>query len=81
MSETIEHPHVVFGASGGVGSALVRELLSRGRHVRAVSHSGRGSFPKGAEVVRADATDAALVREVSQDAAVVYHAVNVPYAQ
>ena len=81
MSETTEQPCVVFGASGGVGSALVRELLSRGRRVRAVSHSGRGSFPKGAEVVRADATDAALVREVSQDAAVVYHAVNVPYAQ
>jgi len=48
MSETIEQPYVVFGASGGVGSALVRELLSRGRRVRAVSHSGRGSFPKGA---------------------------------
>ena len=72
---------VVIGASGGVGSALVRELLSRGRGVRAVSHSGRGSFLKGAEVVRADATDAATVREVSRGAAVVYHAVNVPYPQ
>ncbi len=81
MSEAIEQPHVVFGASGGVGSALVRELLSRGRRVRAVSHSGRGSFPKEAEVVRADATDAATVREVSRGAAVVYHAVNVPYPQ
>ena len=81
MSETIDQPHVVFGASGGVGSALVRELLSRGRRVRAVSHSGRGSFPKGAEVVRADATDATGVREVSRGAAVVYHAVNVPYPQ
>jgi nucleoside-diphosphate-sugar epimerase len=81
MSEAIEQPHVVFGASGGVGSELVRELLSRGRRVRAVSHSGRGSFPKEAEVVRADATDAATVREVSRDAVVVYHAVNVPYPQ
>jgi nucleoside-diphosphate-sugar epimerase len=79
MSEAIEQPQVVFGASGGVGSALVRELLSWGRRVRAVSHSGRGSFPKEAEVVRADATDTATVREVSRGAAVVYHTVNVPY--
>ena len=81
MSETIEQPHVVFGASGGVGSALVRELLSRGRYVRAVSRSGGGSFPKGAGVVRADATDAADVREVSRGAVALYHAVNVPYPQ
>jgi len=32
-------------------------------------------------VVRADATDAATVCEVSRGAAVVYHAVNVPYPQ
>ena len=81
MSETTEHLHVVFGASGGVGSALVQELLSRGRRVRTVSHSGSGSFPKGAEVVRGDATDTAGAREVSRGAAVVYHAVNVPYPQ
>ena len=79
MSESIEQPHVVFGASGGVGSAIVRELISRGRRVRTVSHSGRGSFLKGTEVVRADATDAGSVREVSRGTAVIYHAVNVPY--
>jgi nucleoside-diphosphate-sugar epimerase len=81
MSETTERLQVVFGASGGVGSALAQELLSRGARVRAVSHSGRGSFPEGAEVVRADATDAAGARDVCQGAAVVYHAVNVPYPQ
>ena len=81
MSETTEQPLVVLGASGGVGSALVRELLSRGGRVRAVSRSGRGSFPEGAEVVRIDATDAAGVREASRGAAVVYHAVNVSYPQ
>ena len=81
MSETIEQQYVVFGASGGVGRALVRELLSQGRRVRAVSHSDRSSFPKGAEVVRVDATDAAAAREASRDAVVVYHAVNVPYPQ
>ncbi len=80
MAETTNRPHVVFGASGGVGSALVRELLSRGKRVRAVSRSGRGSFPKGAEVVRVDATDAGA-REVCRGAVAVYHTVNVPYPQ
>jgi uncharacterized protein YbjT (DUF2867 family) len=31
--------HVVVGASGGTGSALVRALLTRGRRVRAVNRS------------------------------------------
>ena len=81
MSETTNEAHVVFGASGGVGSALVRELLARGRRVRAVSHSGRGTFPEGAEVVRGDALDAAGARKIGRGAAVIYHAVNVPYSQ
>ncbi len=81
MSETKNEVHVVFGASGGVGSALVRELLARGKRVRAVSHSGRGTFPEGVEGVRVDALDAAGAREIGRSAAVIYHAVNVPYSQ
>ena len=81
MAEAENRAHVVFGARGGVGSALVRELLARDKRVRAVIHSGRGSFPEGVEVVRGDATDAASTREASRGAAVVYHAVNVPYPQ
>lgn len=71
--------HVVFGGNGGAGGALVRELASRGRKVRAVSRSGRWDFPAGVEAVRGDATDAARAREVAAGAAVVYHAANVPY--
>ena len=81
MDEAGNRAHVVFGAGGGVGSALVRELLARDKRVRAVIHSGRGSLPEGVEVVRGDATDAASAREASRGAAVVYHAVNVPYPQ
>ena len=81
MSETKNEVHVVFGACGGVGSALVRELLARGKRVRAVSHSGRGTFPEGVEAVRGDALDAAGAREIGRSAAVIYHAVNVPYSQ
>ena len=72
--------HVVFGASGGAGSALVRALAREGRDVRAVSRSG-GDLPKGVEDVRADARDPDAVRDACSDASVTYHAVNVPYAR
>ena len=73
--------HVVVGASGGTGSALVRELVRRGRRVRAVNRSGRVSAPNGVEVAAGDATDAERMREVCQGAGVVYNAVNVPFVQ
>jgi len=73
--------HVVVGASGGTGSALVRELVDRGRRVRAVNRSGRMAVPAGVEVMAADATDAQRMREVCRGAGVVYNAVNVPFLQ
>jgi nucleoside-diphosphate-sugar epimerase len=72
--------HVVFGASGGAGAALVRELAGRGHRVRAVSRGG-GRYPDGVEQVRADAEDAAAVREAARGAAAVYHSVNAPYPE
>ena len=76
-----EKLHVVVGASGGTGSALVRELVTRGRRVRAVNRTGRAEAPAGVEVVAGDATDPARMREVCQGAGVVYNAVNVPLPQ
>lgn len=73
--------HVVVGASGGTGTALVRELLRRGRRVRAVNRSGRMSLPPGVEQVAGDATDADRMREVCRGAAVVHNAVNVPFVR
>ncbi|SFU03344.1 Nucleoside-diphosphate-sugar epimerase [Geodermatophilus amargosae] len=73
--------HVVVGASGGTGSALVRELVGRGRRVRAVNRSGRMAVPAGVEVMAADATDARRMQEVCRGAGVVYNAVNVPFMQ
>jgi nucleoside-diphosphate-sugar epimerase len=73
--------HVVVGASGGTGSALVRELVGRGRRVRAVNRSGRMAVPAGVEVMAADATDAERMQEVCRGAGVVYNAVNVPFMQ
>jgi nucleoside-diphosphate-sugar epimerase len=72
--------HVVLGGSGGAGAAIARTLLEQGKRVRAVSREGR---PAGgldaAEWVAADARDAGQLRAVCRDAAVIYHAVNVPY--
>ncbi len=73
--------HVVFGATGGAGSAIVRELAAQGKRVRAVNRSGQGAFPAGVEVAKGDAMDVASARAAAQGATMVYHAVNVPYPQ
>jgi nucleoside-diphosphate-sugar epimerase len=70
--------HVVLGATGGAGRAVVQELLDRGHPVRAVSRSG-GAFPDAVEVVTADCTDAEAARRACEGAAVVYNCLNVPY--
>ncbi|KRF04960.1 hypothetical protein ASH00_10855 [Arthrobacter sp. Soil782] len=73
--------HVVVGASGGTGRALVRELVRRGRQVRAINRSGSIPVPEGVEVAAGDATDADRMIELCRRAAVVYNAVNVPFVQ
>ncbi len=70
--------HVVVGATGGTGGALVRELLRRGRRVRAVNRSGTARFPAGVEVMAGDAMDSESMVRVCRDAGVVYNAVNPP---
>jgi len=55
MTQPDDALHVVFGATGAIGSAVVGELLRAGRSVRAVSRDGRA--PKGAQGVAADVAD------------------------
>lgn len=71
----------MLGATGGAGSAVVAELAARGRRVRAVSRSGRGTPLTGVEHVGADASDPSRLRDACRDAAVVYHCVNIPYPE
>jgi nucleoside-diphosphate-sugar epimerase len=73
--------HVVVGASGGTGRALVGELHRRSRRVRAVNRSGHLDAPPGVEVAAGDARDAERMREVCRGADVVYNTVNVPFAR
>jgi nucleoside-diphosphate-sugar epimerase len=71
--------HVVVGATGGAGGALVRELAARGQRVRAVSRKPAGALPEGVEQLAADAADPARMRAACQGAAVVYHCAQPPY--
>ena len=76
---TNQNLHVVLGATGGAGRAVVNELVDREYAVRAVSRSGGTGFPDGVETVAADCTDADAAREACEGAAVVYNCLNVPY--
>ncbi len=71
--------HVVFGASGYIGSNLVPELLRSGRRVRATARNvevleGRGW--RGAELAQADALDPATLPRVLAGADVAYYLVH-----
>ena len=84
MSRPLAFPpsglHVVIGAGGGTGSALVAELVRRGVPVRAVTRTGSAAgLPAGVEIVAADASRAEALRPAVAGAGVVYHAANVPY--
>jgi nucleoside-diphosphate-sugar epimerase len=72
--------HVVLGATGGAGSAVLRELVARGKRVRATSRKPPAPRDPNVEWVALDAQDASAVKRACDGAAVVYHCVNVPYA-
>ena len=68
--------HVVIGASGGIGSAVVRALAAQGMTVRAVNRSGELQVPNGVEIAAADATDLAGTRRVCEGATAVYNCIH-----
>jgi nucleoside-diphosphate-sugar epimerase len=76
-----EGVQVVYGANGGIGCTLVRELSAQGKPVRAVTRSKSTEMPPSVEAIIADAMDKQAARHACQDASVIYHTVNVPYDQ
>lgn len=80
---TVSDLHVVLGATGGLGRALVETLVGEGRRVRAVSRSIPTSPAALADVeyVAADITQPDDARRACNGAAVVFHAAQPPYGQ
>lgn len=79
--------NVVLGARGGIGGAVVRELVGQGRRVRAVTRLGDAGVsetplpPASYEDMACDLTDAARLRRAVARAAVVYHCARPPYTR
>lgn len=71
--------HVVLG-SGPAGTALASELARHGHRVRLVNRSGLGEDISGVERMAADVSDTTQAGRAVEGACVVYHCVNVPYA-
>jgi nucleoside-diphosphate-sugar epimerase len=72
---------VVLGASGGTGSAVVRDLTARGLPVRAVTRGGTADVPDGVEQVAADIGTTEGARRACEGAAVVYHCAQPGYTK
>ena len=70
--------HVIFG-TGPVGTTLAEVLLTQDKRVRLVNRSDKGHIVAGAELIKGDAMQSEVVRDLTQGAAVVYHCANVPY--
>ncbi len=73
--------HVVLGGTGGAGTAVLGELIARGKRVRATSRRPPAKSAPGVEWVALDATNAEDAERACQGAAVIYHCANVKYAE
>jgi nucleoside-diphosphate-sugar epimerase len=73
--------HVVLGATGGAGTAVLDELIARGKRVRATSRRPPTHGSAGVGWVALDAMNADDVVRACQGATVVYHCANVPYPE
>lgn len=76
--------HVVFGAAGAIGSAIVRQLAERGEFVRAVARDtdeAGAILPKSVAIVGGDALDPESTRAACREASIIYDCVNVRYSR
>jgi nucleoside-diphosphate-sugar epimerase len=73
--------HVVLGAGGGLGRAVVQALVTQDQRVRAVSRSpiAHLNFGHQVEMVQADVADPDQMITICEGATVIYHCTNAPY--
>jgi nucleoside-diphosphate-sugar epimerase len=74
--------HVVFGAAGALGAAIVQNLAQQNKAVRAVVRDvgqARKVLPSSAEIVVADASKPDSIKPAFPNVSVIYHCINVPY--
>ncbi|RXT06388.1 SDR family NAD(P)-dependent oxidoreductase [Ammoniphilus sp. CFH 90114] len=75
---------LVLGASGGMGSAIVRELVSRGTQVRAFARnrdkleSMFGTLDE-VEIYSGDLFNEESLSQAAEGVEIIYHAANIPY--
>lgn len=69
----------ILGASGGMGRALMKELLSRGHELTAVNRRGNVQVPDGVSVMAADLSSAEDAKRACAGADVVVLAAQPPY--
>ena len=68
-----EKPVLQVGSTGHLGSLILRELLSRGKRVRALVRPGSDAskLPKGVEIARGDLLDPASLRDAVADVSAI----------
>ena len=74
--------HVVFGAAGALGAAIVQNLAQQNKAVRAVVRDvgrARKVLPSSTEILVADVSKPDSIKPAFQNASVIYHCVNVSY--
>ena len=73
--------HVVLGATGGMGTAVVQALGESGLDVRAVNRSGSANVPAGGSALAADVSTREGAARAVEGAAVVYHCAQPEYTR
>jgi nucleoside-diphosphate-sugar epimerase len=80
----MDRVHVVFGPTGGIGSAIVRRLVEQGELVRAIARDpeeAKEILPAAAGIVGGSADSADIVQKACQGATIVYDCINVRYSK
>ncbi|MHA2171343.1 MAG: NAD-dependent epimerase/dehydratase family protein, partial [Candidatus Kariarchaeaceae archaeon] len=73
-----EELHTVLGATGSTGSALVKELVNRGKNVRGINRSGKANLPESVEMAKADALDLESMKKAAEGSSHIYHCMGLP---